>query len=193
MYAYILLTHAKTLPSALIKLWTGDAYTHAALALDTPQHMYSFGRKGKYNFLNGGFTENELKDQPADLRLMILRLTISPAQHQQLACLIRSFRNRRNQLHYNFSGILGLMLQKEIHSQDRFFCSQFVAAVLAECGICAFPKPCCFIKPADFAQIDEANVLFEGLISDYFAMSQDLLDGDVTLQMMQPRTVSPLY
>ncbi len=167
MHAYILLTYSKTVPSRLVRIWTGDVYTHAAIALGSPLHTYSFGRKSKHNFLNGGFIEEQLNQQEADLRLMILRLSVSAEQFRNLSAVLHDFCLRKNELSYNFLGILGFILHQQMNRKNSFFCSQFVAAVLANSGICTFAKPNYLIKPADFIRMHGTEPVFEGRIADY--------------------------
>lgn len=168
MFAYIILTHARTLPSMLVRLWTGDEYTHAAISLDSPLHMYSFGRKHKYNFLNGGFIEEYLDPRSSgDLRVLILRIPVTAGQHRAASVMIRRFKQHQKEYHYNFPGIAGYMLHKNINRKRAYFCSQFVAMLLEKSGICRMEQPCCFIRPMDFLRVQQKEIVFQGRLDEY--------------------------
>ena len=59
---YIVLAHTGTILSRIIRMWTGDEYTHASIALDEElNEMYSFGRKNAYIAFIGGFVREGIK------------------------------------------------------------------------------------------------------------------------------------
>ena len=59
---YIVLAHTGTILSRIIRMWTGDEYTHASIALDEDlNEMYSFGRKNAYIAFIGGFVREGIK------------------------------------------------------------------------------------------------------------------------------------
>ena len=57
-YIYIVLSHTGTILSRIIKLATGNEYTHSSIALnENLETMYSFGRLNPYNPFLGGFVQ----------------------------------------------------------------------------------------------------------------------------------------
>ena len=57
-YIYILLTKTKSVPSRIIGLFTGDAYTHSAIAFENePTVFYSFSRLNEHFPFPGGLVE----------------------------------------------------------------------------------------------------------------------------------------
>jgi hypothetical protein len=172
MYGYILLTHRRSLPSTLVKMWTRDRYTHVSVALDDPLCAYSFGRKSKLNFFNGGFVKEDLLSmENKEMQVMILRLPMTKETYHKAQITLAHFQNFCACYHYNFSGIVGFMLHREMNGNNAYFCSQFVSMLLQTSGACSFDKPACFVKPADFLDLKQAEVIFEGALSHYLNLT----------------------
>ncbi|MCL1632729.1 hypothetical protein M3N64_12445 [Sporolactobacillus sp. CPB3-1] len=183
MYAYILLTDSGTLPSKLVKWWTGDCCTHAAISLDSPLLVYSFGRKCRYNFLKGGFIETDLTQSgQLDMPIKLLRLPLSRESYRQARAMLAHFQHNGDQYRYNFLGILGYIMHRKLNQPHAYFCSQFVSMVLERSGACSLMKPACFVKPADLLELKQAEVVYEGSLIDY------LTDG---LDTHEPLPVQP--
>lgn len=166
MYAYILLTHSKTLPAKLVRLWTGDTYSHVAISLDSPMIAYSFGRKSKLNFLNGGFIEEQFAEMDQVTQISVLRLPMTQNAYYRARILLAYFQDYGDSYHYNFKGIIGIMLHRRISGINAYFCSQFVSTLLEKSGAYRFSKPAYFIKPSDFLELNEAETLYSGTLDD---------------------------
>ena len=55
---YIVISQTGTMLSKIVRLYTGDTYNHASIALDKElRQMYSFGRINPYNPVIGGFVK----------------------------------------------------------------------------------------------------------------------------------------
>ncbi|MET1249103.1 hypothetical protein ABWW58_09970 [Sporolactobacillus sp. STCC-11] len=182
MYAYILLTHSKTLPAQLVRLWTGDVYSHAAISLDSPMTAYSFGRKSKLNFLNGGFIEEQFATMDQETQISILRLPMTQKAYYRARILLAYFQDYGDCYHYNFKGIIGIMLHHRIGGRNAYFCSQFVSTLLEKSGAYFFSKPACFIKPCDFLELNEAEILYSGTLAQYLSSNADLDDSAAAAQ-----------
>lgn len=167
MYAYVTLTHSRTLPAKLIRLWTGDRYTHVGVSFDSPLHLFSFGQKSKYNFLNGGFIEEYLNPcGTGDCELLILRIPVSSKSRRIALQMIGNFEQRKHHYRYNFSGILGFILHKKMNRKNAYFCSQFVSMLLAESGIWKCGRAHHFMRPMDFIMMERAEILFQGKLTE---------------------------
>ncbi|MCO7124533.1 hypothetical protein NIE88_01905 [Sporolactobacillus shoreicorticis] len=174
MYAYILLTHSNTVPAKLVRLWTGDVYSHVAVSLDSPMIAYSFGRKSKLNFLNGGFIEEQFATMDPETQISILRLPMTQKAYYRARILLAYFQDYSDCYHYNFKGIVGIMLHRKINGKNAYFCSQFVSTLLEKSGAYCFSKPACFIKPSDFLKLNEAEILYSGTMRNYWSSNADL-------------------
>jgi hypothetical protein len=46
--------------------------------------------------------------------------------------------------------------------------------LLKTSGACAFDKPACFVKPADFLDLTHAETLYEGALSHYLYLGSEI-------------------
>jgi hypothetical protein len=165
-YLYIVLTRTNTVISHLIRLFTQDEYTHAALSLDSYlQEMYSFGRKHTHNPFLGRFKQERLEHGVYGLAKhlpgVILELEVSPENYAQAAELIDQFRLNHGKYKYNLRGLLYGLVNRPTTRTDRFLCSQFVYYILHESGVVDFHTPASLVRPVDFLEM-EARIAYQG-------------------------------
>ncbi|GAB2546363.1 hypothetical protein [Gracilibacillus alcaliphilus] len=167
-YIYLLFTNTGTLFTKAIRLYTKASYNHASIALDLSlKEMYSFGRKYPRNPFLGGFVKEETQEsffQRADCS--IYACEISAEQEQRLKDSLSLFMSSPENYHYNFIGLFGVMFNKPIHRKNAYFCSQFIAYILAEAAIASFHKPFELITPQDLQQLPELTLIYQGKLQD---------------------------
>lgn len=174
---YIVLTHTGTPFSRLIRRYTGDTYNHISIALKKDlSEMYSFGRLNPYIFFYGGFVvESPHQGTFKRFKQTIARILEVPVEEDAYENLIDSlahFLMDRKQFHYNLRGVL--KARKHINYQKnsrKFYCSQFVKYLLETSGI--IPKDGLgeVAAPEDFAMIEGATTIYEGLLREYYTPS----------------------
>lgn len=122
---YILLTRSGTWFSRLIHLATQDSYTHASIGLDGPDGpFYSFARKHPHLALPAGLVEEApAAERGAEMPCRLYELKVSEDVYRRL--------RRRH----------------------HFFCSQFVAGLLEECGAVTLDKSPDLTRPADLCRV----------------------------------------
>lgn len=166
---YILLTDTGSLFTRLIKLYTKKRYNHASISFDSNlSKVYSFGRKHIRNPFRGGFVLENLAQhffQRADCALY--SITVTEMQQQKMERYIQEIEKQQERYRYNFIGLFGFLIQKPINRENAFFCSQFVATMLQECGIVKFNKPLSLITPYDLQEISKLNLEYEGKLNAY--------------------------
>ena len=172
---YLVMTQTGTAFSKLIKRYTGNTYNHISLALDDDlAEMYSFGRRNAYLFFYGGFviespsrgTFKRFKHTIAK----VLELSVSEQEFEKLIDVLGEFVMQRKRFHYNFRGLL--KARKHIDYQKNqhcFYCSQFVKHLFEKAGIIAKNLLGEVVAPEDFALIEGATVVYEGLLREYRA------------------------
>lgn len=165
-YLYIVLTRTNTMISRLIRLFTGDEYTHAALSLDRElQEMYSFARKYTRNPFLGRFKHERLEEGVYGLAKqlpgVVLEVEVPLENYAEARDLIDQFIANRAQYKYNFRGLLYGPLNKPTKRDDRFLCSQFVYYILRESGVIDFHIPASLVRPVDFLDL-KARIVYQG-------------------------------
>ncbi|AYW50069.1 hypothetical protein [Tetragenococcus halophilus] len=167
---YILLTDTGTLFTKFIRLYTHQPYNHASIAFTSDlSEIYSFGRKHMRNPFVGGFVEENIATgllKKADCALYSFDIT--QEQLEQMELYIEQIKAEKEYYHYNFIGLFGFLINKPIKRDHVFFCSQFVASVLAECEFNTFEKPLSLVAPQDLKEIPTLQLEFQGKLSDYY-------------------------
>jgi hypothetical protein len=164
--------------SRLIRLFTHDEYTHAALSLDRElQEMYSFGRKYTHNPFVGRFKHERLDEGlyklAKQLPGVVLDIEVSPENYAEARELVEQFIMNRERYKYNVRGLFYGLLNKPTTRSDRFLCSQFVYFVLNESGIVEFHTPANLVRPVDFLALN-AHIVYEGDLKQLLGEKQQI-------------------
>ncbi|GGB58814.1 hypothetical protein F3157_19895 [Virgibacillus dakarensis] len=166
---YILLTDTGTLFTRAIKLYTKKPYNHASISFDPDLlEVYSFGRKNVKNPFAGGFVQENIQDRLYNnATCTIFSYSVTELQMQKMKHYIHQIEKEKHLYRYNFLGLLAIIVKKPIKRKNAFFCSQFVATVLQECGIYDFTKPLSLVTPHDFQESPGLQLVYQGNLSDY--------------------------
>lgn len=165
---YIVLTETGTLLSKAIGMYTGKGMNHASISFDSSLYeMYSFGRVNVHNPLSGGFLrENAETGLFEYAQCAIYKIPVSYQQYIQMKQLTQYMHGNRNQYKYNFLGLFGVVMQKELRRERAFFCSQFVATILKIGGLPINHNPA-LMTPHCLAQLPFLEPVYYGRLSDY--------------------------
>lgn len=166
---YLVFTDTGTVLSEAIKRFTKKPYNHASIAFDSSlKEVYSFGRKKPHNPFNGGFVREDMHSFIfLDSNCAVYSLTVSKEQKIHMKQMISDIEKEKDLYRYNFIGLFGALLEKEIPRQHAFFCSQFVSMVLQDSGALMFDKPYCFIAPHDIQSAAGLTLEYEGDMMTY--------------------------
>lgn len=166
---YLLFSSTGTLLARTIDLYTRTSYNHVSIALDQSLNLvYSFGRKRPKNPFIGGFVkENFNLPFFLESNCAIYQLKVTEQEYEQLKEKIFLMEAQEHLYRYNFLGLFGVILNKEIPRQKAYFCSQFVATVLKECGIYHGSKPPGLIRPQDLREWRELTFVYQGKLESY--------------------------
>ena len=177
------MTHTGTTFSKIIRKHTGNTYNHISISLkEDLSEMYSFGRRNPYIFFYGGFviespthgTFKRFKNTTAK----VCELEVVDHAYEIISDCITDFISEKKRFGYNFRGIW--KARKKINYQKtyrRFYCSQFVNYLL----VCAHVIPEHYfgeiVTPQDFASIEGANPIYEGLLREYLPAREAAADN----------------
>jgi hypothetical protein len=159
-----------------VGLFTGDQYTHSALALDEGlEYMFSFGRRRARNPFIGCFKHESLDDDLYSgysfLPGAVIQLPVSPEQYLGVTTQLWNFLLDGHTFSYNVYGLIGNMVGKGKERPARFFCSEFVYHILYESGVCDVRRPRYMVRPQDLMGLGltelGGTLIFEGDLKTY--------------------------
>lgn len=168
----------------VIRLFTRVPYSHVSLSLrDSLKPMYSFGRLNPWVPIPGGFVHERidlgLYGRKPKTTCRLYRLMVTDEQKRELYRAMRSIRQQRSVLKYDYLGFVQLAFQRS-KERDRFVCSTFVAEVFSRAGLPLFDREPWQITPIDFYTSSRLELLYEGLLKDvHTAIPRDKSDVSV--------------
>lgn len=168
---YILLTYTDTTLAKLIKLKTHQPYSHASISLDTKlDNMYSFGRKNegdRFKFINEDIREGVLKDVSDKASYSLYMVLITDEEYIRLQNTLDDFKSKGDKLKFNFSGLVSLAFGKGRESEDRFFCSEFIAELLRHANPNIYNKSSSLYTPTDLVKGKRFAFVKKGVLKNY--------------------------
>lgn len=171
-YIYVLLSRTHTLPARLIRLFTGEPYSHTSIALDIElKQMYSFARKHIHNPFDCGFINENIETGifglDKNVYCSVYEVPVTEEQYQLIRREIDIFIKNREIYRYNYTGLVGVMFGKNVVDGKHFFCSQFVSHIFYKSGIRLFSKENGLIRPYDFHIRLKDKRIYKGKLSEY--------------------------
>lgn len=149
---YVICMHSKSVLANIVKAWTHDEFSHAALSLTPDANpMYTFGNKS-----GGG---HGFSIESPDNAFFVARPTMSWAMYAVFVnpdemALIKErllyFKKRDPVFKFDLLGLTNIAFGKAVEKETKFFCSGFVADVL-QAGNKANDKSYSLYKPQDLA------------------------------------------
>lgn len=171
-YIYVLLSSTHTVPARLIRLFTREPYSHTSLALDVElREMYSFARKHIYNPFDSGFVDEDIETgifgRDKNVQCSVYAIPVTEEQYRKVRQELQNFIRNREIYSYNYIGLIGAFVGRNVDSERNYFCSQFVSYVLTQGGIHLFRKKHSLIRPFDFHLRLKEYRIYKGKLSDY--------------------------
>lgn len=166
---YIVLTYTGTILSKIVKVYTRREFSHVSIALDEDlKEMYSFGRINAYNPFWAGFVHEEVNKGTfkrfKKTKARVYSLTVKDEQYEKVKEVIRDIQNNKLDYNFNILGLFGVVVNYKIKRERYFYCAEFVKYVLEQSNICYLPD---IVKPEDFKEIDNLNVVYNGQLREY--------------------------
>lgn len=179
---FVVLTHTGTVLSNIIKNFTGNPYSHASISFDSSlRNMYSFGRKFKNNPLIGTFVKEDInkglfEDVKDTASYSIYVTFVTKKELDLMKEKLNYFLIRKDELKYNFTGLIKHTLGMESERENTYFCSQFIDTILKSSGKTYFNRHSSLVKPYDFARHKDFYFVSKGLLKNY---NKDKVDRKV--------------
>ncbi len=189
-YVYILLSRTSTVPSKLIRAYTKEPFAHTSLALDMNLYeMYSFARKRVNNPIDCGFISEDIntgifgRDRDTTCRVFAVPVTVE--QYDRVVEEINIFKANKQKYSYNYRGIFGVMINKPVVREYKYFCSEFVARVLDNAGVKVFEKNPSLASPSDFKIALADRMIYDGLLTEYRNCIKDYTADDIEGKLIE--------
>lgn len=167
---YIVLTHSGSFASKLIRLYTKKEYSHVSISLDSDlKQMYSFGRRYAYYPFWGGFVQESPKfgtfKRFKKTNSKIFSLNVTNEEYLKIKTIIDEMKRDKNHYHFNYLGLVAVILNKRISFNKCFYCSEFVKYVFEKSNLeISLPN---VAKPCDFESIENLDMIYKGKLSEY--------------------------
>ncbi|MER2261106.1 MAG: hypothetical protein ABS934_03770 [Psychrobacillus sp.] len=174
---YIVLTDSGTWFSKVIGLYTGKNKNHASIAFDEKlKEMYSFGRKRRYNPINGGFVQEDARvGLLSNANCSIFEYKVSLSEYKRMRDKVLTFKASQDRYKYNLLGLIAIALRFNVQRENAYFCSQFVATILNESSIdIETPSQ---IQPHHFAEYPSMQPIYEGRLQFFIEEEMVTLIG----------------
>ena len=171
---YLLLTRSTTLFSQLIALSTDAPYTHVSIGFDPSlSAFYSFARRNPSLPLPAGLVREELGGGyfglHPDTPCLLLSLPVEDNIYHSLRHRVDQMMSRASEYHYSLLGVILCKLDVAHRRKMHYFCSQFVAQLLADTGAQTLPRDPSLMQPVDFTKIPDLTQHFCGTVGQLAA------------------------
>lgn len=168
---YVIMSHTGTILSRLIRINTGAEYTHVSISLDENlRRMYSFGRIYPHIAFIGGFVRESKHygtfKRFKNTEVSILELEVTERQYAEITENIFYIRKNKKKYRFNILGLVIAGLNKKRNKENYFYCAEFVKYILNKGNVDLSNLPE-VIKPEDFKNLKNANVIYKGYLRDY--------------------------
>lgn len=167
---YIVLTYTGTVLSKIIKIYTGDEFSHVSIALDKElKEMYSFGRLNPYNPFWGGFVHEYINSGTfkrfKKTKTAIYSLEVNDEEYEKIQGIIMKIQNAEKPYKFNSLGLFAVALKLKIRKEHSFYCAEFVKYSLDNSGVeNNLPT---IIRPDNFKDMENVNLIYEGILRKY--------------------------
>ncbi len=171
-YVYVLLTGTNTIIARLIRLYTGEPFSHASIALDMQlDELYSFARKQRFNPLNSGFVREDIDKgvfgADKNAHCGVYKIPVTEEQYEYICKEIQHFKTHKDEYGYNYLGLFSALVGKDVDDGIHFMCSQFVYHVLSKCDVPLFVREKGPVRPFHFHANLTSRMIYTGNLHKY--------------------------
>ena len=132
---FIVLTHSGTAMANIVKVFTGNKYTHASISFDSSlDPMYTFGVKGPKTFgSESGFviqnTKSEFYKNYKALYAVYV-MYVNQLQYEAMQRALQKFIDKKDEWKYDLVNLVSIWLNRSSEKSKKYFCSRFVAEII---------------------------------------------------------------
>ena len=169
---YVVLSQTGTLTSKWLKLITKDKYNHVSLSLDSAfKEMCSFARYYTFFPFWGGFvkesTDKGVLKKYIKTKILVLRIPATKQQIENVKNKINEMFLSKRKYRYDMFGVFLAGFGVKVNRKYRYYCSEFVRAIMVNYGIIDKDSLPEIVKPIDFVSLKNAEKIYEGVLEDY--------------------------
>ena len=99
----------------------------------------------------------------------LYELKVSDPVYRRLRRQLSGMYCQRERYHYNLLGALSCCFNHPLRRKNHYFCSQFVATLLEECGAVELWKNPDLVRPADFCRLSALQAVHQGPLDGLMA------------------------
>lgn len=169
---YVVVSQTGSIISKIIRLVTGDRYTHVSISLeDDLSVMYSFGRKYTNIPFPGGFVREQRscgalkKFRRAEI--VVLSLSVADEQYEAINEYIVQMYARRKELHYNYTGLFLAKRGIHFHKENAYYCSEFVKELLEKFSLIEEGEFGEVARPVELLNLRKGTVIYRGRLCEF--------------------------
>src|SRR5699024_4099763 len=170
---YIVTTFTGTSLSCLIRNISKTPYAHVSISLnENLRPMYSFGRLNPNTPIFAGFVEENINEGlyaiKTNTMCRVYSLMVTQKQYDKLRENIYNVSINRKQYAYDVKALVYLSVNKPRKKDYKYVCSNFIADMLQKSEINILDKESHQVRPNDFYDLDDLELEYEGLLSNYY-------------------------
>ena len=134
---YIVLMHSGTPLANIIKKVTNDEFSHACISFNSKlDPLYSFGSKpdtmdrthGSIGFVINNPSDSFFLRYKSNFRVYVMY--VSNNAYQLMKERLEYFTKNKDNLKYDFRGLIDIYLGKDSEDHEKYFCSRFVMEII---------------------------------------------------------------
>jgi len=168
---YILLVRTQSIFSRIIHKATKEEYTHVSVGMVSDcTEFYSFARRYTNYPLPAGFVKESIDSgmmgKSGEAPCALYRLTVPAGSYHSMKKKFKKMLRSQNRFGYNLIGTFFCFFGIAYKRENKYFCSQFVAETLKECGAIELTKLPELYHPVDFTKIPEITLCYKGTLGD---------------------------
>lgn len=171
---YIALVSTPGIFAGMIRRVIKREYIHVVVSMDENLYeAYSVGRRNPFIPFLAGFEKEDAakicRKYPM-ARYRIYPVKCTGEQKERIQRILWECYRHRFQYHYCILGLPFLLLNRPFFQKRHYTCSSFIARLLSEQGLHLFDKHFSLVTPADFYDLKDKEIVYEGLLSDFLRL-----------------------
>lgn len=177
---FIFLSFTGTGMAKLIQGFTHDPYSHSSLSFDTDlTHMKSFNRDG---FVTENIRDKFWSQNADHIKYSLYMYLAKEDEYRAMRNFVAELDAKKSKLKYSIIGLTNFIFGHGDPKEDRFFCSEFVAACIEAGNKSAINSKPCMTSPYMLAKNKNFIFIRRGILKHY---KFDQIDTIVTQKLAQ--------
>lgn len=162
---FVFLSYTGTNMAKPIKAFTHDPYAHSSLSFDTNlDNMVSFNRDG---MVIEDIHKSVFKKNAPNIRYSLYMYMATAAEYDAMKNFVDELLGKKNKLKYNALGLTNFIFGRGSSREDRYFCSEFIAATISAGNDKLFDRQPYMISPYYFAKNKNFIFIKTGILKNY--------------------------